>query len=164
MFLELESLFNTPGLDLPFAYALPEQPAELEGDGFPLAERPRIDGVLRNRTGIVEMDGTATVTLSAPCDRCAAPFTAELRIPLRHTLVRELNDETNDDFVLVEQFRWSPDALIWEDIVLAMPPKLLCREDCRGLCPQCGQNRNEGICACAQKGDPRLAALRELKF
>lgn len=159
MLLELESLFNTPGLAVPFAFALPEQPAELEGAGLPLAERPQIEGVLRNRVGIVEMEGTATVALSALCDRCAAPIAPVLRVPLRHTLVRSLNDETNDDFVLAEQPRWSPDALIWEDIVLAMPPKLLCRENCRGLCPRCGQNRNEAICQCPQTGDPRLAAL-----
>lgn len=161
MFLELESLFNTPGFEQPFAFALQEQPAEQEGEGLPLAERPRIEGVLRNRTGVVQMEGTAVMRLAAQCDRCAAPIEPTLRVPLQHTLVRSLNDETNDTLVLVEEYRWSPDALLWEDIVLAMPPKLLCREGCLGICASCGQNRNEGICACAQQGDPRLAGLRQ---
>ncbi|MDR3313224.1 MAG: DUF177 domain-containing protein [Oscillospiraceae bacterium] len=162
MFLELESVFNTPGLELPFAYALPEQPAELEGAGLPLAERPLVEGILRNRAGVVELHGTARVALAAACDRCAAPIAPVLLIPLEHTLVLSLNDAANDALILVEQYRYSPDALVWEDVVLAMPPKLLCRPDCLGLCSVCGQNRNEGICACANQGDPRMAALRQL--
>ncbi|MEG2005510.1 MAG: DUF177 domain-containing protein, partial [Bilophila sp.] len=56
-------------------------------------------------------------------------------------------------------------GLLWEEFVLALPVKPLCRPDCKGLCPVCGQNRNEGSCSCVQEeGDPRLAALRGLKI
>lgn len=56
-------------------------------------------------------------------------------------------------------------GLLWEEFVLALPVKPLCRPDCKGLCPICGQNRNEGSCSCVrEEGDPRLAALRGLKI
>jgi len=51
-----------------------------------------------------------------------------------------------------------------EQVLLALPLKAICREDCRGLCPQCGQNLNQGKCSCAEPlEDPRWAALKELK-
>lgn len=55
-------------------------------------------------------------------------------------------------------------SLLWEEFSLALPVKPLCRPDCRGLCPECGKNLNEGACSCSRdSGDPRLAALRQLK-
>lgn len=55
-------------------------------------------------------------------------------------------------------------ALLWEEFSLALPIKPLCASDCRGVCPLCGKNLNEGPCGCSSdEGDPRLAALRHLK-
>lgn len=57
----------------------------------------------------------------------------------------------------------NPAALMWEEFLLALPVKPVCRTDCKGLCPVCGINRNEGSCACIDdEGDPRLAVLRGL--
>jgi uncharacterized protein len=51
-----------------------------------------------------------------------------------------------------------------EQVLLAVPLKAICREDCRGLCPQCGQNLNQGQCACAEPlEDPRWAALKDIR-
>jgi uncharacterized protein len=51
-----------------------------------------------------------------------------------------------------------------EQVLLATPLKMLCREDCQGLCPQCGRNRNTEPCDCEQHpSDPRWAALNEIK-
>ena len=55
-------------------------------------------------------------------------------------------------------------GLLWEEFVLALPVRPLCKPDCKGLCPDCGKNLNEGSCSCVRdEGDPRLAALRGLK-
>jgi uncharacterized protein len=57
------------------------------------------------------------------------------------------------------------DALVQEQLLLAVPSHLLCRVDCRGLCPYCGGNRNETECSCtAAQTDPRWAALKSLKI
>jgi uncharacterized protein len=51
-----------------------------------------------------------------------------------------------------------------EQVLLAVPLKTLCREDCKGLCPHCGKNLNESQCSCAeQREDPRWAALKEIR-
>jgi len=56
------------------------------------------------------------------------------------------------------------EPLIREHLVLAVPYAPLCREDCKGLCPQCGIDRNVETCACEKPGDPRFAALKGLKL
>ena len=54
--------------------------------------------------------------------------------------------------------------MLREQFVLAVPFAPLCREDCKGLCPQCGIDLNTGTCACEKPVDPRLAALKGLKI
>ena len=157
MFLELEQVFNTPGLSVPFDYTL---------EGFegmlPLARQPRVAGEIRNRAGVVTLEGSAQIKLDTQCDRCAAPFEYSAEAPLEHTLVLSLNREDSGELVLLEGTRFSPDGLVWEDIVFSMPPKLLCTPDCKGLCQHCGQNLNEGPCECKPEGDHRWAALQDL--
>jgi uncharacterized protein len=53
--------------------------------------------------------------------------------------------------------------MIREELILAVPEYVLCREECRGLCPRCGKDLNEGPCACRPEPDPRWAALEALK-
>ena len=83
---------------------------------------------------------------------------------------RSLNEKAKDS----EWYAWIllfyllqsdyPNQRLWEEFSLALPVKPLCRPDCRGLCPECGKNLNEGACGCSRdSGDPRLAALRQLK-
>ena len=157
MFLELESVFNNPGASVPFDYPL---------EGFegmlPFAVPPRVSGQVKNRAGVVTLEGSADVRLDAVCDRCAVPFEYRAQAPLVHTLVLSLNRGDSDDLVLVEGYRFSPDDLVWEDIVFSMPPKLLCKPDCEGLCQRCGKNLNEGPCACKPESDPRWAILQDL--
>jgi len=157
MYLELESVFNTPGLSEPFSCELPQR-----YDDLPFARQPAVAAEVKNRAGVVTLEGTAQVQLQAQCDRCAASFGYDASLPLCHTLVLSLNNENHDDFILLDSYRFSPDDLIWEDIILALPPKLLCKPDCAGLCHRCGTNLNDGPCECKPEGDPRLAALKQL--
>jgi len=156
-FLEIESVFNNPGLELPFCFALPES-----YDALPFAQPPMITGRVKNRAGVVTLEGKAQVQLAAQCDRCAKDFVYQAEIPLRHTLVMSLNNENTGEYVLLESYRFSPCDLVWEDIVFALPPKILCNPDCQGLCHQCGANLNESTCACKPESDPRLEALKQL--
>jgi uncharacterized protein len=75
----------------------------------------------------------------------------------------ELNEEDLDlSFYEGDSVDLTP--LIQEELVLALPTRPLCRETCKGLCPQCGANLNQQVCGCIPAvGDPRLAVLRSLK-
>ena len=73
-------------------------------------------------------------------------------------------DEERARYFQGEEIDLSPH--VWEEMVLAAPTKFYCHADCRGLCPQCGTNLNEGACDCAPEkettGNTGLAALKEL--
>jgi len=105
------------------------------------------------------------------CARCAEEYDFVLEKDFSVVLVpkRELKAEAGLEeedldlsFYEGEQIDLSP--LVQEQIILALPTRPLCRESCKGLCPQCGANLNVQICTCtAAVDDPRLAVLRTLK-
>lgn len=161
MIIDLEPVFNNEGARLPFAFE--QDLSDLEF----LAERPftepvRVSGEVINQTGIVKLSIRADLSAMLPCDRCAADLRFEKRIETEHVLVTQLNDETNDDFFLLDGFRLDLNPLVHEDIVLSLPGKVLCSPDCRGLCTTCGANLNTGQCSCKKPTDPRLEALQQL--
>ena len=80
-------------------------------------------------------------------------------------LVRALSDEEDDngEFVVVPDDQLDLDQLLTEDILLDVPSKFLCSPGCKGLCPTCGKNLNQGPCGCERDTvDPRLAVLKDL--
>lgn len=108
------------------------------------------------------MKATAVTTMHTTCDRCACDYDERFEVPIEHVLVLTLNDESNDDFLLLEDMRLELEPLITEDILLELPSKILCKNDCKGLCITCGKNLNNGQCSCQKPIDPRLEALKQL--
>jgi uncharacterized protein len=106
------------------------------------------------------------------CGRCLEPFPfrAEDRFDLYCPLTTtgRTNDEhelTEDelDVTYVEEGRMNTDQLLRESVLLSLPVQPLCHEACRGLCPRCGANLNQGPCGCEDAaGDPRLQVLKKL--
>jgi len=118
----------------------------------------------------VVVDGRLTATAPQTCGRCLESFPAHLAVRVDVRLIPrpatgdnvELGaDDLDVDFYTDDQLDLS--RLVETETTLALPMKPLCREDCRGLCPVCGSNRNVAACGCAERApDPRLAALRDL--
>src|SRR5262249_52952976 len=119
----------------------------------------------------VELTGSVIAEVGFECDRCLAPVAVPIEqsfellyvTPLQSAEERELGEKDlsigfyKDDVINV-------DDPAREQIELALPMARLCAEQCRGLCPDCGANLNEGQCACATgQVDQRWAALEELK-
>lgn len=161
MFIELESIFNTEGLAKSFSYELPLTDTLPDGS-CPFKTPVLVEGKVQNNTGIVSLSATARYTFSAVCDRCAKPFEAMREVPVLHTLVSRLNEEDTGEYIVVDNLRLDLDELVREDVLLDLPSKILCREDCQGLCPQCGADLNIARCNCKKAVDPRMAALLEL--
>ncbi len=129
---------------------------------YPFKQPVKVVGEITARAGVVTLSARARFTFEGQCDRCLAPFSREYDIPIEHILVTTLENE-DSDYVLLENYQLALDELVQADILLELPYKNLCREECRGLCPQCGKNLNEGLCGCTTKSvDPRLAVLQQL--
>lgn len=156
------ALFMGEANRLPIDTELDFSKVDFQGQ-LPFTEPVHVVGEITARAGVVQLSAKAVFTFHGRCDRCLSPFVRHYEIPLEHTLVTSLENEENDDYVLLEQFGFDLDELVQADILLELPYKSLCREDCRGLCSLCGKNLNEGLCGCTHKSvDPRLAVLGQL--
>lgn len=161
MILELQNLFQNTGEQLPFDTDFDFTQVEW-GGGYPFVSSVHVEGLFRNEAGVVSVDMRVTFHFFAPCDRCMTDVDREYDFRFQHLLADHLNDEDNDDFLLVEDMRLDLEDFVREDIFLSLPTKFLCKEDCKGLCPQCGKNLNGGSCSCTKPIDPRLEVLRQL--
>jgi uncharacterized protein len=119
------------------------------------------------------LSGRVKTTLELQCSRCLEPFERPLdaAFDLRY-LPRTVNagegereiEEDDLTTAFYENDTIDLGQLMREQFYLALPMKPLCSDDCKGLCPHCGTNRNRGECRCAREwDDPRLAALKHLK-
>jgi uncharacterized protein len=100
------------------------------------------------------------------CARCAAPLRRRFTMRFRHYYAAGKGETALEDAEELYHYEGSRLDLrqgLREEVLLQIPMKPLCREDCQGLCEQCGQNLNEGSCSCAQEDiDPRLEILKQL--
>jgi len=161
MHLDLRDIIHVPGARKAFACELDLREVALFGEK-PFQNPIRVSGVVRNMAGALQLEGRAVTTMDLRCDRCLKPITLELDVPVETLLAEELEDEENDEIVLLEDGGVDIDEVFAPACIFAMEGKHLCREDCKGLCPTCGKDLNEGPCACRKELDPRLAVLAKL--
>ena len=161
MLISVKNVFNNEGECLPVKTDVDF--SHIAGGEESFFQTPvRAEGMIRNRAGIVEFDYAVTFTYLAQCDRCAEPTRRDYSMQFSHILVTQLNNEDIGDFLVVENMQLDVDELIYDDVLLNMPEKYLCKEDCQGLCSQCGANLNKGKCTCKKPVDPRLEGLLSL--
>ena len=163
MLLGLSKIIDCPGESVPFSASIDLSDLRF-GTSYPVSESVVAEGVVRNTAGVLMMTGSIRTCLHGVCDRCTAPFDREVHLPLDVVLVTELADEDHED---EKVFPLEGDSADLEDIihtvfVLNMDSKLLCKDDCKGMCCRCGKNLNDGPCGCQKEIDPRLAALKQL--
>ncbi len=104
-------------------------------------------------------------TVRAECRRCLAPVDVPLSQPLGLVFVAEEDARGDDDCYVVPRRATVLDLseAVREELILAVPQYVTCRDDCRGLCPRCGADLNAGPCECQREVDPRWAALTKLR-
>ena len=163
MLLDLSKIMDCPGASLPFTASVDLSDLKF-GTCYPISEPVNATGTVRNTAGVLVMKGKIETTLHGVCDRCAADFVSDISVEIDAVLVKELSNEENEDEWV---FPLEGDSADLEDIirtvlVLNMDSKLLCSEDCKGMCCRCGKNLNDGPCSCQKELDPRFAALRQL--
>jgi len=129
--------------------------------------------LLSNTLGEIRINGKVNAEIDVNCDRCLEPvqrriesnFDLFYRPTPENTAHRELAiDEGEAEIGFYEDGGIELADVIREYILLSMPMQQVCKEECQGICPQCGLNRNTGHCQCETKiVDERWTALRELK-
>jgi len=127
----------------------------------------------RNVIQDIRLQGDLATTLELPCARCLDPVQQDVARTF-DLLYRPLGTDAGNEELSVtaaeaEIGYYQGEGVLLEDalreqVLLAVPLKVVCREECKGLCPSCGKNRNTEPCSCAPVvGDPRWAALKDLR-
>lgn len=126
-------------------------------------------GQITNEAGYMRLTLEATLNYKGECARCLSPvqdtfcLAFERTVADEGTLTDEQLEDNVDEYVIIEDGKLDLDEELREALILAFPMRLLCDEDCPGLCPKCGKPRREGDCDCPKKEiDPRLAILGTL--
>ena len=163
MLLGLSKIIDCPGASVSFSTSV-DLSDLCYGVSYPVSEPVKAEGMVRNTAGVLVMTGRITTCIHGTCDRCATEFDREIDFPLDVILVSEMANEENED---ERVFPLEGDSADLDDIVrtvfvLNLDSKLLCKEDCAGLCCRCGKNLNNGPCNCQKELDPRFAALKQL--
>ncbi|MBI4791102.1 MAG: DUF177 domain-containing protein [Chloroflexi bacterium] len=153
-------------------YSLHEDIGTLDPDIHPLTTLDGHIQLIRTADGILAR-GTLNTSVELTCSRCVEPFSLPIRFTLEEEFQPTIDITTGANLPVLDEQEAATqiDAhhildlteVVRQDILLAIPPFPVCRSKCAGLCPQCGQNWNEGPCDCTEdKVDPRFEALREL--
>ena len=163
MLLGLSKIIDCPGASVPFETSVDLSDLRY-GTSYPVSEPVLASGTVRNTAGVLMMTGSITTCIHGICDRCASEFDREINFPIEVVLVTELaNEENEDEWVFpLEGDSADLDDIVRTVFVLNLDSKLLCKEDCKGMCCRCGKNLNDGPCSCQKELDPRFAALKQL--
>lgn len=162
MVLDLKKLFIGNTENISDEHKMDMSKIEINGV-FPFVSPVIIKYVIKSQSSLIRLKASVSLDFKYPCDRCADTVNMSYEYDFTHILVTNVNDDTNDEYVVIDDFKIDLDKLIHEDILLQIPTKVLCNPDCKGLCQKCGKNLNEGFCNCLKDVvDPRLDVLKNL--
>ena len=116
----------------------------------------------------LEIVGKTSLLLEIPCDRCLEPVAKKINLDFvkKVDLNQSEDDMFSDEFDesnYIDGYTLDVDKLVYNEVLIGWPTKILCSEDCKGICNVCGQNLNLGSCDCEDTSlDPRMSVIRDL--
>ena len=168
MLISLSEIMNLPtGVQKRTATYEPDTFVRL-GVTYPILEKEDVKLDIENLGGRKIRIGTESkVVLSVPCDNCLAeqrveiPISSEVEVDFNQSCEDRINDMNETAYI--DGYDLDVDRLVYEEILLGFPMKVLCQEDCKGICKVCGANLNQGECGCVRtEPDPRMSVIRDI--
>ena len=166
--ISLTEEFSSPGrvrfekCEYPF-----EEYTGSEGMSYPILSQSDISLKISNiKKGQILLEGSFELRLLMPCDRCLK----DVEVPMYLEFQKEFLDEEHrgsdtdkDEFYALEGTDLSVFDFVNQEILMNLPSKVLCRDDCKGICPVCGADRNVTECDCVTfVPDPRMAGIMDI--
>ena len=134
---------------------------------FPILQKsPVVLSIANQENAAVFIRGSVDITLSIPCGRCLEEvptqicFEIDKKLDIKDGILVDDEMEENDYLI---GFELDVDKLVYAEILVNWPMRVLCKEDCEGICNVCGANLNKGDCGCQRTElDPRMAAIQDI--
>ena len=150
-----------------------EVPVEMEvftsGLGrFPISEKSLISIKIEHvKEKELLITGKGKITVCIPCDRCLEEVESQIVLDFTKNVDLEesceMQTEELDETNYIDGYTLDAEQLICNEVLIGWPTKILCSEDCKGICNVCGQNLNKGTCGCEDTSlDPRMSVIRDV--
>ncbi len=165
MQIDLSKLLGADGATEDFSVALESKQFSFGKATYVLGEKSEISfRAVHDGKRHVQITGEAKLSLVMPCARCTEDVLVPFELPLDVTLDWDHpTQEVIDEQYYVCGYCLDVELLVFDELALQVPISVLCREDCAGLCPTCGQNLNRGTCDCTNVVlDPRMAKIADI--
>lgn len=147
MEIDVSNALLEPGREFSFSYA---GPLDLDEELSGLTADVTAKYVMEN--GIIRVSGQVLTALGAVCSRCGNDVALDVDERFDELFTEDAEDESTYSYNRSTR-RLSLDQMLRDIVLTAVPMQILCRDDCRGLCPECGANLNDGPCGCAPADD-----------
>ena len=170
--INIAKIRNNVGAKEDFAFDVTETDVAVEG--WQIADSLHVSGTVTNKDGYLLLEGKIQGEMLGACSRCLAEVREKIDESFEEKLLYKADTnrfsdlafgELEEEYTIYQGDVFDFTDLLVENIIASLPSKVLCREDCQGLCPHCGHNLNEGQCDCVFEDiDPRLAILTKLTY
>lgn len=162
MLMDVSLALKNPGQSYPFETTVEIEPMVVLDDPVRFTS-VCLKGTFTGAGDSVRMTGTITADVESRCALCLEPVTTQVEAEVDVSFVKDADPEDDEAFPL-NGYRVDVQPVAEEALVLEIPMRFLCSEDCKGICPVCGANRNIAPCTCQEGGERQnpFSALREL--
>lgn len=168
MFIDLSDVLSEQHKPIDVSVPLELDEMKIPGGPYFLKEKSPVHiKVERVKGKEISVTGECSLIAVIPCDRCLEPVDVPLDIRFEKHAVTgkdqaEQTEETEEsDYI--DGYHLDVDKLLYNEILIGWPAKVLCKDDCKGICSTCGQNLNEGTCDCEDTSlDPRMSVIRDV--
>lgn len=168
MLINLTELFSVEGKEKTYTPEIDMDVFQAPDGSLEISSKKPVTLKLRNLGGKkLLLEGKAFLSLRIPCSRCLEPVEVPFELELCQDLDMDKSEEERaedlDEQPYVSGYYLDVDQLIGNELLLNLPMKVLCKDDCRGICNQCGINLNQGTCSCERGSpDPRMSIIQDI--
>lgn len=135
---------------------------------YPITEASPLSLEIENKgKKVLRLQGHIDLEVMIPCARCLEDVKTPVSVDFDREVDMKLSEEERldalDESDFLNGYNLDVDKLVYGEALLNWPTRVLCKEDCKGLCKVCGQNLNRGTCSCdSTELDPRMAKIRDI--
>ena len=158
MIIDISQVLKGEGESLDFDGEVLIENFSFGGNSIEFSKPVSVSGRFKNLGDVIFLKGKAKASLNAVCGRCLRNFPKIIEFSLEHKFSKQPDSDEISEFFGNEIFI---DDVLCRELCINLPISFLCSEDCKGLCPICGKDLNEGKCSCeTDEIDPRMAVLK----
>ena len=167
MLVNLSDVLTSEGRQMSMEVPLEMESFESREGSFEIMEKSPVQFTFTNIGACkAKVEGHVKLKFRTVCDRCLTEVPTMLDLSFERVVTSPevaAEDEDIDDLSFMEGYQLNVEAFVYNEIIGNWPAKILCKEDCKGLCPVCGQNLNVRDCGCDTfVPDPRMAVIQDI--